>query len=359
MHLAHATLRGVAPFGELQADFCDEHGKPRAITIVHGGAGVGKTTLLQALACTRPGHATVASGLPPTDEGPPQVRCAWHLGEDEPARPHPLLVSTPGGSSSLLPPSSEDDGALQRREQALFDRRAREQGGFVFLLFPANRWFSRQAVSLHAPSRSMLRYDVRATTSFDQASSADLTRETKQALAYAAISSALSGRREHGPTERRRVDPRLLGAAMRETVDGIVRLTGMRYEGLDPLSFEPRFVSVGGRALDFDALPTRTRHLVAYVAITIKTLWAAYPTADPRTAEGVVAIDDVDLHQDAHVMAELVPTLRSSLLGVQWILTTASPTLAASVAPGQILALRRLGEDEPVSLFVDAHARTH
>lgn len=354
MHLAHATLRGVAPFGELEAGFCDEHGEPRPVTVVHGGAGVGKTTLLQALACTRPGHATVAPGLGGTDEGPPQVRCAWHLGEDEPSRPHPLWVSTPGSS----PP--DDEAALQRREQALFDRRAREQGGFVFLLFPANRWFSRQAVSLHAPARSLMRYDVRATTSLDQTSSADLTRETKQALAYAAIAAALSPTAGEGlGSGRPRVDPRLLGAAMREAVDSLVRLTGLRYEGLDPQSLEPRFVSAGGRQLDFDALPTRTRHLVAYVAITIKTLWAAYPTADPRTAEGVVAIDDADLHQDAHVLAELIGTLRTTLLGVQWILTTASPQLAAAAAPGQVLALRRLSEDAHVSLFVDEHARTH
>ncbi len=354
MHIAHATLRGVAPFGELEAGFCDEHGEPRPVTVVHGGAGVGKTMLLQALACTRPGHATVAPGLGATEDGPPQVRCAWHLGEDEPSRPHPLWVSTPG----TTPP--DDEAALQRREQALFDRRAREQGGFVFLLFPANRWFSRQAVSLHAPARSLMRYDVRATTALDQTSSADLTRETKQALAYAAIAAALSpGSTTDAATGRPRMDPRQLGAAMREAVDSIVRLTGLRYEGLDPTSLEPRFVSAGGRQLDFDALPTRTRHLVAYVAITIKTLWAAYPTADPRTAEGVVAIDDADLHQDAHVLAELIGTLRTTLLGVQWILTTASPPLAAAAAPGQVLALRRLTEDAHVSLFVDEHARTH
>ncbi|MCH9682431.1 MAG: hypothetical protein K0V04_13420 [Deltaproteobacteria bacterium] len=355
MHLAHARLHGVAPFGRLEADFCDQHGEPRPVTIVHGGAGVGKTALLQALACTRPGHATLASTLCPTDEGPPQIQCAWHLGEDEPARPHPLMVATPGGTPT------DEAAVVQRREQALFDRRARDKGGFVFLVFPANRWFSRQAVSLHAPARNVIRYDVRATTALDQASSADLTRETKQALAYAAIASALVSSRgsQHEHRGRATVDPRRLGTAMLETIDEVVRLSGFRYEGLDPQTFEPRFASPGGRSLSFDALPTRTRHLIAYVAITIKTLWAAYPGSDPRAAEGVVAIDDAGLHQDTHVLAELIPTLRAALLGVQWILTTSSPQLAAAAGPGQVLALRRLAEDDQVSLFVDQQARTH
>lgn len=355
MHLAHATLRGVAPFGDLDVDFRTEHGEPRMVTVVHGGAGVGKTTLLQALACTRPGHTTVASSLSGLDEQSPRVGCAWHLGEDDPSRPHPLEVFTPGSALA------SDDAAIQRREQALYDRRAREQGGFVFLMFPANRWFSRQPVSMHSPRRTMMRYDVRSTTALDQASSADLTRETKQALAYAAISSSLAPRRPRDALARgpHRVDPRQLGRAMHETVDEVVQLTGFRYEGLDPLSFEPCFSTAGGRELSFDALPTRTRHLVAYAAITIKTLWAAYPSCDPRAAEGVVAIDDIDLHQDALVQSELLRTLRGSLLGVQWIVTTASSHLAASAAPGQVLALRRLSESERVSLFVDQQARTH
>lgn len=357
MHLAHAKLRGVAPFGDLDVDMRDAHGDPRPVTVVHGGAGVGKTTLVQALASARPGHAVVSSGLCPMEPGQaPRITCGWHLGEDEPARPHPLVVSTPGG-----PAPTGEQAQLQRREQAMFDRRAREQGGFVFLAFPANRWFSRQSVSLHAPLRSVARYDVRSTTALDQGNSADLTRETKQALAYAAIAAALAprGQRERTARGRGPIDPRLLGSAMQETVDAVVRLTGFSYEGLDPLSFEPRFISPGGRKLAFDGLPTRTRHLVAYVAIAIKTLWAAYPQRDPRTAEGVVAIDDADLHQDAYVLAELLGTLRSSLLGVQWILTTTSPQLAASAAPGQVIALRRLAEDDKVSLFVDQQARTH
>lgn len=347
MRLLHAALRGVLPFGELEIDVRDGHGDPRSVTVVHGGAGVGKTMMLGALACTRPGQATVASQLQASEEGPPRISCAWHLGEDEPTRPHPLVIKTPGTTT-------DDDDAMRRREQALFDRRAREQGGFVFLLFPANRWLSRQSVSLHAPARSVLRYDVRSTTAFDQASSADLTRETKQALAYAAISSALVS---SGPA--RRVDPRQLGSAMHEAVDAVARLYGFLYEDLDPLSLEPRFTSSGGRSIPFDGLPTCARHLVAIVAITIKTLWAAYPTVDPRTAEGVVAIDDADLHQDPAVQGELLRTLRTVLLGVQWIVTTSSGHLAAAAAPGEVIALRRMSQDDQVSVFVDQQARTH
>ncbi|MEX1367144.1 MAG: hypothetical protein AB1Z98_28715 [Nannocystaceae bacterium] len=360
MRLVHAMLSGVVPFGELEVDFRDAHGDPRSVTVVHGGAGVGKTTLLNALACTRPGHTTVGSSLRSTEQGPARVRCAWHLGEDEPSRPHPLVIKTPGTSSDPQPGDAEAE-ALRRREQALFDRRARERGGFVFLLFPANRWLSRQAVSLHSPARSLLRYDVRSTTAFDQGSSADLTRETKQALAYAAISSALvpTGGLEQASRGSTRIDPRELGAAMHEAIDTVVRLAGFAYEGLDPRTLEPLFSRPTGRPLPFDGLPTRTRHLVAFVAITIKTLWAAHPSVDPRTAEGVVAIDDADLHQDAAVQAELLRTLRTVLLGVQWIVTTASPLLAAAAAPGEVIALRRLSEDDEVSAFVDQQARTH
>jgi len=89
MHLAHSSLRGVAPFGELEASFCDEHGEPRPVTVVHGGAGVGKTTLLQALACTRPGHATVLPGLATTDDAFSAAVADLHrvLLEDPPAVP--------------------------------------------------------------------------------------------------------------------------------------------------------------------------------------------------------------------------------------------------------------------------------
>ena len=135
-------------------------------------------------------------------------------------------------------------------------------------------------------------------------------------------------------------------------------LTGFNYLGLDALSWEPMFRAADGARVPFDALPTRARHLVAFGALTVRTLWAAYPDRDPRIAEGVVLIDEVDLHQDASVAPKLPGALRAALPSVQWILTTHSPSLAAGVAPGEVLALRS-GTEGRVELHAGPSATTH
>lgn len=357
MYLVRAQLEQVPPFGTIDLPFCDEDGRPRPITVVHAAGGAGKTVLLSVLAATRPGNATVLFGG--TLGTTATATCEWHLGRDDLERPHPLVVSTPSPGPAPLRPGDDDGTALRRREQALFERKAKD-GGFVFMTLPTIRWFSRQPMALHAPTRTVAHYDVRTTVNLDDAQRSDLTRDTKMALAYAAIASALASTsaRAAGP-DRPLVDMRLLGAAMHEVVDALVRLSGFSYLGLDPVSCEPAFASPGQRRVPFDGLPTRSRHLVAIAALSVRTLWAAYPGTDPRAAEGVIAIDDVDLYQDAAVQEAIVPALRLALPQVQWIVTTSSPVVAGSCDTRELLSLRRLPDDERVELFVDAQARTH
>jgi hypothetical protein len=352
MKLLRAVLVGVGPFEELVLPFADENGEARPLTVIHGAGGTGKSSVLAAIASTRPGHAVVqpARAEARAEAPPPFAACDWVLGQDEPARPHPLSVASP---NARLSPSDEIEG-LRRREQALFDRLANE-GGFAFLPVPSTRWFSRQPIAFSAPARTLARYDVRASASLDDATRADLARETKQALAYAAIASALAA-----PSElaERRFD--LLGAAMQSAVDILVSLSGLSYRGLDPLSFEPVFARLGQKKIvAFDALPTRARHLVAFAALSVRTLWAAYPDQDPREAEGVIAIDEVDLHQDAQVQQKLLPALRAALPEAQWILTTASPVLAGAADAHSVLALRHVPEGDAVRVFAGEQARTH
>jgi predicted ATP-binding protein involved in virulence len=201
--------------------------------------------------------------------------------------------------------------------------------------------------------RSVARYDVRAASAFDDASRSDLARETKQTLAYAAITGALTE-----GTEAQREFGALAGAVA-HAVDELVGLAGFKYLGVEPRSLEPRFGDADGVPVRFDAIPTRARHLVAFAALTVRALWAAYPARNPLDAEGVCVIDEVDLHQDEAVLNGLASALRRALPLVQWIVTTTSPVVAASCDAGEVLALRKTAERRGVDLYFGVSARTH
>lgn len=358
MQLLRARLVDVGPFEDVVFPFADEDGSPRRVTVVHGGGGVGKTSLVTAIALTRPGHALAPTGAALGGERPheaegeapraPRVECDWLLGQDDPERPHPLCVHSPSTARS-----DDELEIFRRREQALFDRRARD-GGYAFLTIPSTRWFSRQPVTLSAPARSIARYDVRAQAPLDDGSRSDLTRETKQALAYASIAHALA---QAGGDRGRHLDR--LGHAMMSAVDRLVSLAGLSYAGLDAASFEPTFVTSDGRSLSFDALPTRARHLVAFAALSVRVLWSAYPGRDPRESEGVIAIDEIDAHQDPAIQAGILGALGDALPAVQWIVTTTSPVVAGSSDTRDVLALRRLPRTTRVELYLGSEARTH
>ena len=358
MRLVSLRLRNVGVFEDTTIRLSHPHGHPHAITagddeagdtrtarpvmVLFGADGIGKTTALAALAVTRPGHA-LPPVLPPRAPGagastadlPASVVSEWLLGEDDPERPHVLVVASP---MAVLEGETTDTTAARRREQSLFDRRAQGSGGFVFVAFSGARWFSRAASTLSVPERSLLRYDVRHAVAFDDPTRADLTRETKQALGYAGIARALGGNRaEYTYFER-------FDQAMREVVDVMLEPFGLTYVGVSPLSLEPELTNAAGQTVTFDGLPRAARHLVAFGVLSLRALFAAYPhSEDPREREGVVAIDDVDAQQDPALLRSLIPLLRRALPNVQWILTTSSTQLALACGAGEVVALRRSG----------------
>lgn len=344
MRLCSLRIAGLPPFGDVQIPFADDSGAPRPVTVLFGGGGVGKTTVLGAIANTRPGYAIA---LPALSGTAPFVVSDWSLGVDDPTRPHTLRIATPTAKLE----ADEQAEVLRRREQAHFDRVAKD-GGYVFVAIPSTRWFSRQPMALAAPTRTVARYDVRAPVALDDASRTDLAREIKQSLVYAAVTAALS--RDRGGTAYVR-----LGEAMARTVDTLTALAGFSYVGLDAGALEPLFRSDDGQVVPFDALPTRVRHLVAFAALTVRALWGAYPMRDPLDTEAVVAVDEIELQQDGAVLGSLLDCLRSALPRVQWIVTTTSPVVAASAAEGEVFALRRLPRAPEVLLFSGAEARVH
>jgi len=124
------------------------------------------------------------------------------------------------------------------------------------------------------------------------------------------------------------------------------------------LTLEPLFTD-GQRTCTFDGLPTRVRHLLAFVALPVRALWAAYPFRDPLECEGIVTIDEVDLHQDPIVLSHLVPALKRALPRVQWVLSATSPWVASSAEASEVIALRRSPARGIVESFVGPQALTH
>lgn len=352
MHLAHVRVVGVGPFEDQAIPLLGPDGVPRRVTVILGGGGVGKTSLLLAVASTRPGY-TVAMQRPrgPKLGAPSFVVTDWMLGDDDPARPHVLRLSSPNATID----EPEELITLRRREQSLFERKAIE-GGYVLLAFSAARWFSRAPLLLSAPDRTIGRYDVRAAVSFDDATRGDLARETKQALVFSTIAAALSST-EVASEQRTRLAQ--LDETMRQVVSALTGLSGYSFTSVDPLSFEPMFSAPSGESVAFDDLPTHVRHLAAFGALTVRALFAAYPQRSPREAEGVVLIDEVGLHQPPAIERQLIPTLREALPNVQWLLTTASANVAQSCDAHEQIALRKLPSSQQIECYEGPLAVVH
>lgn len=340
MLLSHVRLVGIGPFDDQSISLTDEAGLPRRRLVLFGGEGVGKTSLLAAIASTRPGHAVAqiqarapASGRAPAAVPTPFVVTDWLLGDDDLLRPHPLRVVSPNAKLD----ETEDALLLRRREQALFERRATE-GGFALISFSGARWFSRTPVLLTTPERTILRYDLRASASFDDATRADLARETKQVISFVAIAAALANKSEESAGNLRL---RALERALREVIDALLEDTRVRYLGVEPVTLEPRFEVNGQRTVEFDDLPRSARHLIAFGALTLRALAATYPGRDAREAEGVVLVDDIELHQDLRRERPLPALLERALPRVQWIVTTSSPLFALGCDLTEVRALRK------------------
>ena len=345
MRLGSIELYGIGSLSGVRIAFGEE---PRPMTVLFGADGVGKTTVLSTIATTRPGHALpIIPRRHRGDEAPRDVPFAladWILGDDDPERPHPLRVMNPNAQIQ------DDENALRRREQALFDKRAQERGGYAFAAFSGARWFSRTPVMLTTPERTVARYDVRASASFDDASRADLTRETKQVLSYAGIAAALD------PASSE------LDTALRETLQLVLAPFHAQYEGVHPKTIEPAF-SHEGRDAIFEELPRGARHLVAIMTGAVRALHGAYASQEDakpiRAREGVVLVDDLEAQQDAALLRHFPALFKSALPRVQWIVATSAHPVTLGCERDEVIALRREPDEGRVIVHEGAFAVLH
>lgn len=360
MYLERVRIVQFGPLEEFELELFEHDQHPRLLTVIHGRGGIGKTTILEAIANTRPGKAMPLSPHRRRDPDDAHAVCEWRLFDEDETRPHPLVVASPNVRLA------GDGESARRREQSHFDRCAVQGPGYVFVDIPSHRSFSRASLGLTDPGRSMSRYDVRGQTAGYDASRPDLTRPCKQAISYAAIRSALVERvspargfaySSPDGLSSELFDP--LGHAMHAAIGELAKLAGYWYRGLDIDSLEPMFEAFTGERLSFDALPTQLRHALSFVALPLRAAWAGHAGADPRTVECVVTIDDFELFLGPNMLQGLFPALRRAMPKAQWLLTTSSPYAAAYAAADALYTLRREPDNHAVAVYHGQSAFTH
>lgn len=103
-----------------------------------------------------------------------------------------------------------------------------------------------------------------------------------------------------------------------------------------------------GKPVNAIDLPDGFRSTVAWLVDLCAAWYEKFPDiaekGNPSDIEGLVLIDEIDLHLHPSMQRIIVPRLRAALHKVQWIVTTHSPLILSSFDSAEIIALDR---DEP------------
>ncbi len=366
MYLTSIRLRNVGSFDDVTIPFVDEDGQPRKTTVVLGDSAAGKTTLLAAIACTRPGLVIQPprgrDGIPPAESF---VCARYRLGDDDPARPHDLLVASPNAALEEHP----TEAAARKREQAHFDRLAAERG-FCVIPLSAARWASRVAVSGATPERAISAMDHRSHATFDDASRADLAREVKQALVNAVTVAALQQFQTRARAEAARTEgslppviPLRGGTApfeiFRSTFQALLPDGEATYEGVDPNTFEPLFRDQSGRIVPFDDLAFGVKNRIVLGGVILRRLALSYPGKNPLECEGIALIDEIEAHLPQRRQREIVDVLRRAFPRLQLIVTTQSPLALEGRAHDEVVVLSRDFESGRIEVTAGPAAVLH
>ena len=106
-----------------------------------------------------------------------------------------------------------------------------------------------------------------------------------------------------------------------------------------PLSMR---VTKDGEDLDFAQLSDGEKCLLAMVADIARRLALANPGApDPRAARAVVLIDEIELHLHPNWQREVIPRLQKTFPNCQFLVSTHSPQVLASVQAADVYLLDR------------------
>jgi predicted ATPase len=369
MYLQNLRLESIKCFEDLEIDFMEDRGKPRLMTVVLGDNGVGKSTLLQAIAITLGGEK-VTNLL------------AERLGNWVRAG------SKQGHIQASIRPGDSDPGAPRKRRLEVSylatgdETVTREDGSFqdkfTILAMPGSELNDLKRTAYSEASKGWLacgygpfrRLADRLRTSSYFLSDVGDTKVGRFASLFGDDEGliqledwlieldrrSLVERREGQDTGYRRLHNQLawtLLQMMPEEGPGSMTIGAeeLKTAGLAPeyvkTTAEQGVVCVDsfGNWVPLSQLSDGYQGTMAWVGDLVRRLSRAFPEAeDPLQQEGVVLIDEIDIHLHPSWQRKILTQLRQSFPKIQFVVTTHSPLVAASARDGELILLKREGE---------------
>lgn len=319
MRLEQLKIENFRGFESLTLDFHPE------VTVLVGANGSGKTTVLEAVVLV------LASALRSEEQGP-----------EEPSRDFSMMDARPSGDPAKIVLSLTHRGKHGELDGSYYPASGNESRVFdadFNFVDPADEGDSEPIACY---------YDVSRHARDSTPGSRDAVHRTPRD-AWKNAWDAPAGFREffHWYREREDIEnaERVEDSSYR---DPQLEATRKAIESLLPGYKRPRIrrsrgaalvISKGGQDVAFDQLSGGERVLVALAGDIARRLAIANPESDdPLLGEGVVLIDEIDLHLHPEWQAKVIPALRHTFPNVQLVVTTHS-LIVLSYVPSECVRL--------------------
>jgi formylglycine-generating enzyme required for sulfatase activity/predicted MPP superfamily phosphohydrolase len=323
--LKKVVLENIGPFPKLELDF-DDNWK-----ILLGDNGVGKTTILKAIAVAIVGSEARHSAAPLLRIGEPLGRIR--------------LVTVDNSNGYLTEIQRVGSGV----EIVSYSGRALEAEGWVAIGFPplrATSWAPTQGpqgVSVKRPSADDLLPLVRGVpdTRMD---------DLKQWI----VNTEALSRREGAPD----IDRNRAKEVLKSFFDIVNQLTDQSIEQFEEVT--PDFcvlVRTNDGQIPIESLSQGMTSLLSWVGILLQRLYEVHydsnNVTDPTQEYALVLMDEIDAHMHPKWQQTLVAKLKKIFPNVQVIASTHSPLVVAGMPVSQIVRFERNEDGQVETVHID------
>jgi hypothetical protein len=368
MYLENLRLENIKCFEDLEINFMEARGKPRLMTVMLGDNGVGKSTLLQAIAIGLGGERI-------TD------LLAERLGN------WVRIENKQGRIGATIRPGDSDPGAPKKRRLqvgylATGDKPVTVDGIFYDkLTISAKQSDDLQILTRTAYSEAskgwlacgygpFRRFTDRSQTSFYFVSDIRDTKAARFASLFGDDEGlvpledwmieldrrSLLAKREGRDPGYNRLFNQLAWTLLHMLPEEGPRSMITNVEDLRAVDLVPRYVRTTedqgvicsdafGNWVPLSQLSDGYQGTMAWVGDLVSRLSRAFPQAENLLEqEGVVLIDEIDIHLHPSWQRTILSQLRQRFPKIQFIVTTHSPLVAASAEEGELIVLKREGQ---------------